>query len=198
MEVKIPRKTNKELVNERAKQWYQENREEVLKKNKERYELRKETPEFKEQQQQHYLQNKDEILRKNKLWKEANEEKYKATDRRGHLRRTYGISLEQYEELLDKQNGSCFVCERPQHMFNLKLAVDHDHKTGEIRGLLCSHCNQKIIGRERRPEIFKRAAQYLEGPFTQWFVPEKKKKKRRRIRKNSKQVLNSIDTEDLE
>lgn len=182
----------------KAKEWYENNRERALEKRKERYERIKNTDEFKEKARQYYLQNKDEINLRNKKYKEENKDRMKEADRRGHLRRIFGITLEQYDDLLEKQNHSCFICERHKDLFNKKLAVDHDHKTGEIRGLLCVHCNQKVIGRERDPKIFERAAEYLKGPFTGWIVPKKKRKKRQRIRKNSTQVINMIDSEDLE
>ena len=107
-------------------------------------------------------------------------------DRRSLLRNRYGITEAQYESLLEKQRGCCAVCRRPAGEFKIGLAVDHDHHSGEIRGLLCTHCNRRIIGRNRRElggvEILRQAAQYLEGPYTGWFAPPKKKKSRRRKR----------------
>lgn len=94
-----------------------------------------------------------------------------------HLRRTYGISLEQYNSLLKKQKYRCAVCKRHESEFKTKLAVDHDHKTGEIFGLLCTHCNRYVIGRIRDPALFKNAARYL-SKGTGWFVPPKKRKKK--------------------
>lgn len=113
-------------------------------------------------------------------WKE----RAKIHGRSYRLRKIYGISEEQYETLLRQQGDCCAICQRPSDQFTIKLAVDHDHHTGEIRGLLCSNCNRKIIGRHRREiggvEILRRASQYLEGPYTGWFVPPKKKKRRKR------------------
>lgn len=62
------------------------------------------------------------------------------------LRKNFGITLVQYNEMLDKQGGLCAVCRRPerakgQHGTARELAVDHCHTTGKIRGLLCSDCN---------------------------------------------------------
>lgn len=101
------------------------------------------------------------------------------------LKYNYGITAEQYEALLQKQNGCCAVCERHYTEFARQLAVDHDHHTHEIRGLLCDHCNYKIIGRNRSPEIFLGAGRYLSGPYTGWFVPKKKPKKRKRRARKS-------------
>lgn len=98
-----------------------------------------------------------------------------------HLMRTYGITLKQYEQLSKGQGHSCGVCKRHRDEFKTNLAVDHDHKTGEIFGLLCTHCNRRVIGRDRKPEIFYNASKFLEVG-TGLFVPKKKPKKRKRKR----------------
>lgn len=106
--------------------------------------------------------------------------------REGHLRRTYGITLEQYDELLARQDEKCFVCERHKDEFPTRLAVDHDHISGEIRGLLCRYCNHRLVGRHRNPALLRRIADYLELS-TGWFVPPKKKRRRKpRKAKNGK------------
>lgn len=61
--------------------------------------------------------------------------------------KTYGITKEQYEELYEAQGGVCCICERATGKTK-RLAVDHDHETGYVRGLLCSTCN-KILGHLR-------------------------------------------------
>jgi hypothetical protein len=94
------------------------------------------------------------------------------------LRRLYGLSTEQYDELLERQSGNCAVCLRPESEFNVRLAVDHDHISGEVRGLLCRYCNHRLVGRHRDPELLRRIADYLEVG-TGWFVPPKKKKRKR-------------------
>jgi hypothetical protein len=57
-----------------------------------------------------------------------------------NLKKAYGLSLTKYDELLEKQQGVCAVCERVCST-GRKLAVDHSHVTGKIRGLLCARCN---------------------------------------------------------
>lgn len=60
------------------------------------------------------------------------------------IEKTYGLTSEQYEELLRRQGGKCAICRaRPK---SKRLAVDHDHKTGEVLGLLCSRCNHDLKG----------------------------------------------------
>jgi hypothetical protein len=65
-------------------------------------------------------------------------------DRKSNLKRSYGMTIEQYDELFTKQNGSCAGCKRHQSVFAQRLAVDHCHITGEIRGLLCAPCNRAL------------------------------------------------------
>lgn len=130
--------------------------------------------------QEYNKKNKRKLLELNYSWKKKNPDAAKLTARRSLLKRYYDITLEQYEELLKKQDYRCAVCRRHKDEFNKNLAVDHDHKTGEIRGALCTHCNRTIIGRNRDPEIFKNAYQYLLGPFTGWIAPKQKRRKRKK------------------
>ena len=77
------------------------------------------------------------------------------------LRDKYGITPERYDLILDSQHGVCAICGRPPK--TRRLAVDHDHKTKRVRGLLCHLCNQGL-GFLRAPMLLRRAADYLEEP----------------------------------
>ena len=85
-----------------------------------------------------------------------------------HLSVNYKLTAEAWEALFVKQNGACAICKQPETKFNnksqqlQKLCVDHNHKTGKVRGLLCNNCNQ-ILGRlnENRDTI-RRMYWYLE------------------------------------
>ena len=80
------------------------------------------------------------------------------------LKSTYGITIQQYQALYEAQGGVCCICRRATGR-SKALAVDHDHKTGYVRGLLCSTCNRKIVGHLRDdPEAFERGKQYLLNP----------------------------------
>lgn len=105
-----------------------------------------------------------------------------------NLKRKFGITLEQYDELLEKQNHCCAICQRHESEFKKKFAVDHAHTesdhipAGMIRGLLCYICNSRIVGDRTNPDIFQRTAEYLRQ-HTDWKVPDafvKPKRKRRR------------------
>jgi hypothetical protein len=81
------------------------------------------------------------------------------------LKRKYGISLAEYEAMLTAQADACAICSKPEtleiHGSLVYLAVDHDHVTGKIRGLLCSRCNQGIGSLHDDPERLRRAIAYL-------------------------------------
>jgi hypothetical protein len=77
------------------------------------------------------------------------------------LKYSYNLSLEAYNELLKKQGGVCAICgDLPK--VGKPLAVDHNHKTKEVGGLLCSSCNISIGFIERAPHLVKLEIQYLQ------------------------------------
>ena len=71
-------------------------------------------------------------------------------DRKTKLKNRYGITIDEYDEMFKEQEGVCAICKMPEvkKLFGnvVRLAVDHDHKTGKVRGLLCYKCNS-ILGR---------------------------------------------------
>ncbi|ALA48165.1 endonuclease VII [Mycobacterium phage Phlei] len=77
---------------------------------------------------------------------------------------TYGITEEEYWKIYEFQGGSCYICRRATGQ-KKRLSVDHDHKTGIVRGLLCASCNRYVLGHLRDdPEALERAIDYLEWP----------------------------------
>lgn len=108
-------------------------------------------------------ENPDYAERQNGLtrtWRERHPDKARRSSRASNLKRKYGLSIEDYERLLETQGGVCAICQRvpPQGIF----AVDHDHATGEVRGLLCqSRCNRALGLFGDDPEVLVRAADYL-------------------------------------
>jgi len=61
------------------------------------------------------------------------------------MKKLYGITLEQYDTMLAFQGGCCGICRRPAASMTTRLNIDHDHKTRQVRGLLCSWCNHKRL-----------------------------------------------------
>ena len=101
-------------------------------------------------------------------------EQRRLNQQRSYLKRTYGITLQELEELLAAQRDCCAICKqhwthcrkwRSSHYrgtFLENLSIDHDHATGRIRGLLCGQCNFAIGRLDDEPDRFMRAAAYLE------------------------------------
>ncbi|WP_205625468.1 endonuclease VII domain-containing protein [Actinomadura atramentaria] len=75
---------------------------------------------------------------------------------------TYGLGPGEYEALLAAQGGRCAICKGTRRQ---RLSVDHDHKTGVVRGLLCRLCNGRLLTAARdSAEILRAAADYLDNP----------------------------------
>lgn len=87
----------------------------------------------------YYREHKQERLDANRIYQEKNPSVYRAS----RYRRRYGITLEEYNTLLEFQKGVCAICGKPE-MMHKQLVVDHDHKTGKVRGLLCTNCNKAL------------------------------------------------------
>ena len=79
----------------------------------------------------------------------------------------YGITEQIYEEERKKQNFSCLICENHEDTeFLGKLNIDHDHKTGKYRGLLCTNCNLGLGKFKDEPKLLKKAIEYLNAHST--------------------------------
>ena len=79
------------------------------------------------------------------------------------LRRLYGITSADYERMFQEQDGKCAVCKTCDFVGpGKKLHVDHDHKTGLVRGLICVRCNVLIGMAQEQPARFRAAIIYLE------------------------------------
>jgi hypothetical protein len=87
--------------------------------------------------------------------------KNKIRVKESQLRNCYGITLEEHDRMLTQQKERCLGCNKHQSDLKKILGVDHDHKTGKVRGLLCDDCNQ-VIGRAKDDvKILKRLIKYL-------------------------------------
>lgn len=138
------RKQNKELINSKNKEYYDRNRERILNRVKEYQSQRKE--------------QRSAYMRK---WREKNPEAYKRNSgyfHERHILSTYGLTPEQYQAMLQSQGGRCKICGRTE---KTRLAVDHCHKTGKVRGLLCTKCNSALGLFGDNVAIFQSAINYL-------------------------------------
>jgi hypothetical protein len=89
-------------------------------------------------------------------WAKANPERTREWSRHGHARRRFGLTLVEYEALT--RNAVCEVCGGR----DAKTGLDHDHETGEIRGVLCGRCNVSIGMAKDDPERLRALALYVE------------------------------------
>lgn len=77
----------------------------------------------------------------------------------------YNITADEYWQIYEYQGGRCYICERATGTGRRKLSVDHDHKNGLVRGLLCAPCNRDVLGHLRDDvEALLRAIRYLTDP----------------------------------
>lgn len=102
--------------------------------------------------------DRDAAIRKSPEWK---------LDRwRKLLKEQYNLTIDDYEKLLAKQNGVCAICLQPEMQKTgngdiKRLAIDHCHRTGRIRGLLCHGCNQGLGFFKDNPDSLSNAVMYL-------------------------------------
>lgn len=87
--------------------------------------------------------------------------KGRAVNRNVRLQKTYNISLEDYETILAHQGGGCAICEGKRPVYD----VDHCHRTGRVRGLLCRRCNRRLLpAAQDRTDRLMAAVFYLQNP----------------------------------
>lgn len=101
-----------------------------------------------------------------RLYRKQNPDKAKASVRKATIKKKFNMTEEQYNNLLIKQNYSCAICGRDFYKYRAEthryFCIDHNHKTGEIRGLLCSPCNRSIGLLGDNAGILRTAANYIE------------------------------------
>lgn len=100
--------------------------------------------------------NRDKVREAQKRFRDANPRKVKA-----NLLRKYGITLEQFEAMLKDQGNACKICKTSTPGGKGTFHVDHCHKTGVVRGLLCHHCNALLGHAKDQVTILEEAIRYL-------------------------------------
>lgn len=108
---------------------------------------------------ENYIKNREKELMLRKIRTKNTKEQRRAVS----LKARYGITIEQYNSMLLEQNNLCKICSNPETLREQPLSVDHCHKTGKIRGLLCDKCNRAIGILNDNPLILRKAADYLES-----------------------------------
>lgn len=107
----------------------------------------------------YYCKDCRRVIRKKYYWDNVDYERRqsKENQRKTRLVRVYGITEEDYANLLDEQNGSCAICKNSSS----RLVIDHDHESGKVRALLCDTCNRGIGLLKDNFEVVQKAADYL-------------------------------------
>jgi hypothetical protein len=104
-----------------------------------------------------------EYGRKNKMsLRQRKPEQYWTYMRKFHLKRSFGMTVAEYEALLKKQDYKCTICGEPHvEATKKRLQVDHCHKTGKVRELLCHHCNNMLGWAKDNIQILEKGIEYL-------------------------------------
>lgn len=128
-----------------------------------------------------YWKNRDRYLASNRAYKSANPE---CIEKQKLSRvRYFGINRDEYLRMSEAQGHLCAICRLPERVKIkgklITLAIDHCHKTGAIRGLLCAACNRALGGFGANKETLARAIEYLSAPQTGLFIPTDRPKRRK-------------------
>lgn len=108
---------------------------------------------------QEWLQkNRERLIKYHRDWKARNPE-YR---RNNHLLKKYGITAIDYDRMLAEQGGGCAICGTKNPGRGKYFFVDHDHRTGMVRGLLCQSHNTMLGHAQDNPEVLRAGASYLE------------------------------------
>jgi len=114
-----------------------------------------------------YKLTKAKRIRFSGYCKDCNKQKAKTKPKEEHRKtglKQYGLTLEDYNKMLVAQDGKCAICGSTEPYGNGdNFCVDHNHKTGQTRGLLCQKCNQSLGLMKESQEYLNKAAEYLDG-----------------------------------
>lgn len=104
------------------------------------------------------------INRKNSVaYYHRNKEQRQKESRNYTMLRKFGIGVKEYNQMFARQQGCCAICGQHQEELSMRLAIDHNHETGDVRSLLCGECNLGLGKFKDKPELLRQAAQYLES-----------------------------------
>lgn len=100
-------------------------------------------------------------------WFRDNRQRATTQKFRNNLHRNYGMTIDDYETMLVAQDYVCAICDgengiHSTHGTQFRLSVDHDHKTGRVRGLLCNNCNRALGLLADNHELVRKALAYIE------------------------------------
>lgn len=131
------RAKHRDEAQRRCRVYYQENKEEISRKSKERY--RQNLVENRRKSREACRKSRSQNSIRHKKWRKENPD-YSLKQRLRQL----GMTLEDYDKLLDAQHSCCAICGMTQVEHKKRFFIDHCHKTGKPRGLLCHRCNSML------------------------------------------------------
>lgn len=103
----------------------------------------------------YHQKNREAFRLRSKAWHDKNKAYFKAHS----LKKKYGLTIHEYQDILDAQGGGCAICAKSFRV--TRMHVDHDHKTGIIRGILCGRCNMGLGQFGDSLDRLKDAVEYL-------------------------------------
>ncbi len=166
------RETHKEELRAYRKAYYQANKEKVDAQNdawnkanpeKDRAYKRAYSEANKEKAKAHYQANKEKIAVSGKARYAVKKYRMNAQSYANHLRRRYGLTMSQRDEMIRASGNRCQCCKVPfSEIVGKRPSIDHCHKTGVVRGILCDNCNWLIGHAFDDPKILRAAADYLD------------------------------------
>lgn len=115
----------------------------------------------KHQMRERYKNKKDEV----KAYRKRNAQKLAKTAFRLKLKNNYNMTIELYEQIFNAQDGKCAICKTSDFKgLYSRPHVDHCHVTGQVRGILCHHCNTGLGLFRDDKSLLQAAAEYLQQP----------------------------------
>jgi len=115
---------------------------------------------------------------KSKQYRKENKEKIRLQNYRNKIERVYGITFEQYQQMVESQGNKCYICGvRAEETPKGVLSIDHCHQTDAVRGLLCDRCNTALGNFDDSIENLSKAIEYLRTK-ERWIISEGDPKKR--------------------
>jgi hypothetical protein len=111
-------------------------------------------------QQRYYQKNKERIKKYSRDYIKRDPERRKFQLKRSLIKKRYGIVYEDYLSMHHEQEYKCKICKRHANEFKKGLVVDHDHKSGKVRALLCTNCNSQLHVLENK-ELYDKYMNYL-------------------------------------
>jgi hypothetical protein len=163
---------NRERLLRLTREWKKANKERVKRTNTASNAHNKQK--INEQKRKYYAANLEERRAYQRRYRKENPEKHIKAGRKyrethpermrwNTLKSKYGIQASEFQSMYDAQQGKCGICEEEVKHQDRSTHLDHDHKTGKIRGILCENCNKMLGHARENPRILMAAVEYLKG-----------------------------------